>query len=132
MLFYDRRYFFKMLLSAIFAIVEKGGQSISGNDKKAIKQCSLLDKIEAQLSRDGKDDMVMFGFKSHRADISSMSLTGFRTTFGTVFGTAGMSNNSFFATVRTDKEIITKMDRRTKDNLLNVIKRNISKFTFIM
>nr|WP_027089349.1 hypothetical protein [Thomasclavelia saccharogumia] len=121
-----------MLLSAIFAIVEKGGQSISGNDKKAIKQCSLLDKIEAQLSRDGKDDMVMFGFKSHRADISSMSLTGFRTTFGTVFGTAGMSNNSFFATVRTDKEIITKMDRRTKDNLLNVIKRNISKFTFIM
>ena len=59
MLFYDRRYFFKLLLSAIFAIVEKGGQSISGNDKKTIKQCSLFDKIEAQLSRDGKDDMVM-------------------------------------------------------------------------
>ena len=74
----------------------------------------------------------MFGFKSHRADISSASLTGFRTTFGTVSGTAGMSNNSFIAAVRTDKEIITKMDRRTKDSFLNIIKRNIPEFAFIM
>ena len=107
-------------------LLTKRGQGISGNDKKTIKQSSVSDEEDTKLSRDGKDDMTMFRSKSHSTDISSPFLTGFGTTFGTISGIAGMSNNGFFATIRADKEIVTKMDRGTEDGLLKIIKSNIS------
>ena len=91
-----------------FLLLKREARVFLATTKRLSSSGLFFDKVEAKLSRDGKDDMTMFGFKSHRADISSTSLTGFRTIFATVSGTAGMTNNSFFVTVRTDKEIIIK------------------------
>ena len=106
----DTVLFFGTFLFAVLSVIEKRGQSISGNEKKTFEQSSVSDKEDTKLGRNSEYDMTVFGFKSHSTDIDSPLLTGFGTAFGTVSGTAGMSNNSFFTTAGADKEIITKMD----------------------
>lgn len=59
--------------------------------------------------------MTMLRFKDHTTDISSTFLTRFDTAFGTISETVGMSDDRFTATIRTGKEIVTKMDGRTED-----------------
>lgn len=127
-LFIEDIIFMLVFIFSVFRIIKKTGKSISGSSEKIVKENAMLDEIFAHFPGDGKNNVTMFGFKSHGRNKSRTLFSFLGATLGTEMGMTGMSNQGFFGTSRTLEKITAKIDGMTKNSFLDIVKADMAKF----